>query len=312
MADLITPQFNEGGPSGLGWSELAPLSQCEKEFQLAQVRQIYKPTSQSPDYFAEGSFVHAGRARWFAEKQSTSAETWQLVVKDVDRLRESLPLPCSDTAVRNALRYLTEYIEHYSVRPKPNIAAVEHLLGPFQLEGDSSERTARLDDWGFYPEVGGALAIGECKTTSSLTDTLNEYTLHGQPVLQRLLWDIAPQGAATYGAAKAHVLDVIQKGYGGKKCEFLRVPMIIPDRVLTWGKATIVKLLKRRAEIGWNTETDRRLSACTRPAGRARVACQFQNLCMYGKDAALDFAFRDGTSLADFQPSEGRDTAPWD
>lgn len=306
MAELMTPQFNEGGPSGLGFSELKSVI-CDKMYQYEHVRKIYKPTAQTPDYFAEGSFVHAGRARWFAEKQSLSAGAWQKIVDDVDKTRTTLPLPCSDMAVRNALRYLTEYIEHYSVRPKPNIAAVEHLLGPFKLEGDNSERTARLDDWGFYEEAGG-LAIGECKTTTTLTDTLAEYTLHGQPVLQRILWDIAPQGAAMYGPAKGHILDVIQKGLGGKKCQFMRVFLPIPDRVLAWGKRTLISMLKRRALIGWDTDTERNFAGCTQLSGRARIPCQFQNLCMYGEAAALEYAFKDGTGLTEHTG----EVKPWD
>lgn len=271
------------------------------------MRGIHKPSAQTPDYFAEGSFVHAGRARWFAERQSLGEDTWLKIVADVDKTRLTLPLPCSDLAVRNALRYLTEYVEHYSVRPKPNIGAVEHLLGPFRVGGDNTERTARLDDWGFYEEAGG-LALGECKTTSSLTDTLAEYTLHGQPVLQRILWDTAPQGRAMYGPAKGHVLDVIQKGYGGKKCQFMRVFIPITDRVLEWGKKTLASALRRRALIGWDTDTERNFAGCSYLSGRARIPCQFQNLCTYGQSAALEYAFRDGRGLLEHEGP----VKPWD
>jgi hypothetical protein len=311
-SELITPMFNEGGASGIGWSELDPLANCEKEHQYANVRQIYKPTAESPDALAVGAFVHAGRARWFADKQSTSAETWQRIVEDITRTREGLPLPCSESAERDALRYVQEFVEHYSVRAKPNIVAVEHMLGPVNIGGDDTPRTGRLDDFGFYPDAGDKLAIGECKTTHSITDTLMEYSLHGQPVLQRILWSLAPQGEATYGQVAGHVLDIIQKGYGGKKCSFMRIFVPLEPRVLEWGREYLVRLLNRRKEIGWDTPVVRNLKACTRLTGKARVACKFQNLCQYGKTAALEYAFRDGRGLPEHTPETGRETAPWD
>lgn len=309
----IRPMFNKGGASGLGFSEIESLLRCPKEYQYGAVRKIHKPTAQSPDYFAVGSFLHAGRARWLASGQDTGSETWEAIKADVQEAREELELPCSDDAERIALRYIQEYVDHWSVRQKPEIVAVEHLLGPTKL-GDQvwSERTARLDDFGFYPEAAG-LAIGECKTTSAaISDVANQYTLHGQPVLQKILWDLAPQGAATYGEVKGMVLDVIQKGYAGKRCQFARLFVPIPERVQQWWQKFLLVALEQRTSIEWGTDVERRITSCTRLIGRGRVACPYRELCLYGKGASIEYAFKDGKLLTEWTQSDAESTEPWE
>jgi PD-(D/E)XK nuclease superfamily len=307
----INTLFNEGGPSGQGYSEVEAYLRCPKEYQYAKVRGIGKPQSQTPDYFAVGTFLHAGRARWFASKFATSAEVWQQMRDDVSKTRSELPLPCSDAAESTALRYLQEYVDHWGVRPLPKPVAVEHLLGPTKLE--QHERTARLDDFGFYPEAGGKLAIGELKTTSApISDVANQYTLHGQPLLQRILWDSAPQGAATFGSVAGMVLDVVQKGYGGKRCTFGRLFVEMDDRPLAWYKAALARALAEKELLTWNSEPERRITSCTRLIGKARVACEFRDMCQSGRAGAIGFVTADGAQLADFQPSPGKEAMPWD
>lgn len=318
---MIDTMFNEGGASGLGYSEIEAYLRCPKEYQLAKVRGIGKPTSQTPDYFAVGSFVHAGRARWFAEKQALGDDVWEKIRADITKTRSEFPLPCSEDSERTALRYIQEYVDHWSVRAKPNIVAVEHMLGPVELSpvtedsdgGRGTSRTARLDDFGFYEEGGGKLCIGECKTTSgSITDVVNQYTLHGQVALQRILWDLAPQGAAMYGQVAGTILDVIQKGYGGKKCQFARLFVPCDERVLLWAKQSLIYALEDKHDMSWDTDTERHVTSCTRLVGRARVACPFRDLCMHGRAGAIGFAFADGRSITDWKPSPGQMTPPWD
>lgn len=310
----IPTMWSEGGSSGAGYSELEPYMRCPKEYQLAQVRGISHPTSVTPDYFAVGSFVHAGRARWFASAQGLGDDVWQQIRADITATREGFPLPCNEQAERDALRFIHEYVDYWSVREKPKIVAVEHMLGPSDLlAGADSGRTARLDDFGFYPEANGALCIGECKTTTApISDVANQYTLHGQPTLQRLLWDVAPQGAATYGSVAGMVLDVVQKGYGGKRCQFARILVPHDDRVQLWAKSALARQTILKNAVTWDSEEERRITSCTRLIGKARIACGYRDLCQSGKAGAAGYVFRDGRRITEWQPSEGQAAAPWD
>lgn len=306
--------FNEGGPSGLGYSEIEAYLRCPKEYQFAKIRGISRLQTCTPDYFAIGSFLHAGRARWFASQFSTSDETWNAIRADITKTRSEFELPCNDAAESLALRYIQEYVEHWSVREKPKIAAVEHMLGPTSLgENDpETDRTARLDDFGFYPEAGGKLLIGECKTTAAaISDVANQYTLHGQPLLQRLLWDLAPQGAATYGACHGMLLDVIQKGYSGKRCTFARLVVPIEERTLVWFKAQLLLMLKAKASLTWNSEPERRITSCTRLIGKARIGCDFRDLCQFGRAGSGGLAFKNGELVSSWKADSTR-TDPWE
>lgn len=307
--------WNEGGASGAGYSELEAYLRCPKEYQYAKVRGISHPTTQTPDYFAIGSFLHAGRARWFASACGVGDEVWKQIRADVTATREGLPLPGSDESESIALRYIQEYVDHWSIREKPKIVAVEHMLGPTALDEASpaSVRTARLDDFGFYPEAGGSLCIGECKTTSApISDVANQYTLHGQPLLQRLLWDLAPQGAATYGQVAGMLLDVVQKGYGGKRCQFARLFVPHDPIPLGWAKTELIMALQKKDDMGWDSKPERRVTSCTRLVGKARVACAFRDLCQHGRAGAAGFVTLEGKRITEVTPEEGRTCAPWD
>ena len=316
MTITINTLWNEGGPSGKGYSEIEAYLRCPKEYQFAKVRGIGKPTSVIPDHFAIGSFLHAGRARWLASKCAVSAEVWEQMRADVTRTREGFPLPCNDVAETTALRYLQEYVDHWSVRAKPNIVAVEHMLGPSLLDPNqpATERTARLDDFGFYEEAGGKLAIGECKTTSApVSDVANQYTLHGQPYLQKMLWDVAPQGAALFGQVAGMVLDVVQKGYGGKRCQFARLFVPYEKRVEDWFRFQLSRALIAKDGMRSDTpDVERRITSCTRLIGKARVACEFRDLCQFGKSGSLGYTDQQGNFISQWQQSEGNNVAPWE
>ena len=75
MIDIETI-FNEGGASGMGWSEIAAFLRCPREYQLSKVIGVVKPKQATPDYFAVGTMVHAGRARVCC---STVSSIWGLV-----------------------------------------------------------------------------------------------------------------------------------------------------------------------------------------------------------------------------------------
>ncbi len=307
--------LGKGGASEAGWHGIEKILLCEKEFQFNVVRGIHKPIEYTPDYFAVGSIFHAGRARWFSLKFETSSKAWKKIKQACEEEADVQQLPVTFKATKQALGYLTEYIEHYRVRPKPRPIAAEYLLGPAKFKPSDPFymfRTAKLDDVSYYDEAGGKLCIGESKTTGAgIADCVNQYTLHGQPVLQYMLWKAAPQGEATYGPVAGTILDITKKGYGGKKCDFARVFIPFEERVLEWFHSSLAKKLQRAAEIGWDTTTDRNIAACTRMGGRGRVACSYRDLCMYGRAATIKYVMADGSSLAKWKPTEERKVAPW-
>lgn len=306
------------GPSSAGWHKVEAGFRCYKEYQYAQVRGITNPQAETPDPLAIGLLMHVGKGRWFSKQFDSSEEMLEKIRNEMLDYAMRAKLPMSVEAQQAALRYFTEYVNHWRVRPRPRVLSAEHLLGPSALkEGDDETgmlaRTARLDDVSYYSEGGGALYIGETKTTStSVPDAVNQYTLHGQPLLQMLLWDVAPQGRAKHGPVAGVMLDVIVKGYGGKPSTFARVPLPITQRALDWYKVNFRHTMKILANIDWDTKAPRNISACTRTYGRARVACPYRDLCMHGRSASIKYVLPGGKSLTSWRPSPGQETPPWE
>jgi hypothetical protein len=202
------------------------------------------------------------------------------------------------------------------VRPLPRPVAAEYLLGPAPLKPDDPfflHRTARLDDVSHYPEAAMKLCIGESKTTSAtVNDVINQYTLHGQTLLQPLLWNMAQQWAATHGPVAGVLLDITVKGYGGKKCSFARAFMPVRDETLSWFRDSMRGYLRAAASVEWDTPAPRNVSMCTRMAGRGRMACEFRDLCMHGKAAAPKYVTKNGESLVRWKPSAEETIPPWE
>lgn len=306
--------LGKGGPSEAGWHMIEALMHCEKEFQY-KLRGITKPMEFTPDHFAVGSIFHAGRARWFASNFSTGPKTWKKIVRACEEEALAQKLPVSFKAGKIALTYLQQYIAHWRLRPKPRPIAAEYLLGPAKLRPSDplhAFRTAKLDDVGYYPEAANQLCIGESKTTSgSIQDCILQYQLHGQPVLQYMLWKAADQGEKTHGPVAGTILDVTKKGYGGRNCSFRRVFIPFEPRVLEWFADSMVHFLTRKEEIKWNTKVVRRISSCTRMGGRGRVACDYQALCAEGKSASIHYVMQDGSSLLRHKRTEEQWVRPW-
>jgi hypothetical protein len=305
-----------GGPTEAGWHAAEAGIWCMKEGQYRYIRGIKTPQLQTPDHFVVGKMLHAGRAAWFSRKFKTDAETHAFVKDEALAGAEEKKMQVSEAAKANAFRYLEEYIDWWSTRPKPQPVAAEYLVGPAPLEpGDPFPlfRTARLDDVSYYPESMGRLAIGECKTTSaSIDECISQYTLHGQPLLQYVLWGTSQQGAATHGPVKGVVLDIIKKGYGKERSKFARHFVEITPIAVAWYVKNMRAFLRRFASVDWNTDAERNIQACTRLVGKARSACDYRDICMRGKAAAGNYVFKDGSSVAQWKPSDGKDSPPWE
>lgn len=302
----------ESGPTEEGWHKIETYIRCAKEHQYANVRGIKIPQAEQPDYLAVGSLVHAGRAKWFALECATDEHSLAEVrsAMSVEAYKQKLPIKLD--AERKALDIIRAYIDHWGMRAKPKALAVEYKLGPVPFSsGSVVTRTARLDDLSDYPGFG--LYIGECKTTStSIFDTINQYTLHGQVILQLALYAADPNGEAKFGPVGGVMLDVIKKGYGKDKHAFAREPIRPPPAVVTKVAARIRDAVLGQSMVGWDSYALMNPGACTRLIGRARVACAYRDLCMHGRNAALQYVLADGTPLTQYQPVAGAMKMPWE
>lgn len=311
------PMGTADGATSAGWHHIEAAFRCLKEFQYAKVRGISSPQHETPDAFAIGQLLHVGKGRWFSKRFKSDEQTLESIRDEMLEYATRSKLPMSTKAQREALRYFTEYVEHWRVRARPDVLAAEYDLGPAPLQkgdGPGLHRTARLDDVSRYPEAGGALCIGESKTTStSVPDCVNQYTLHGQPLLQAALWRLAPQGEAMHGPVAGVMLDVIVKGYGGKRSTFARMMLPITERAVTWYIKNMRATLTAVGNIDWNTDVPRNISACTRMVGRARIACPFRDLCLHGRSATARFVMGEkAESLLTWKPTDERRVPPWE
>ncbi len=305
-----------GGPTDAGFHKVQAALTCFKEYQFREVRGITRPAGQMPDYFATGIGFHCGRARWFADKFPSDAKGWKRIVEAVEEDFENQKLPVTSKATEFTFKILKEYCEYWSLQPKPTPVVAEHLIGPAPLQaGDPFQlwRTARVDDASYYPDAMGGLCVGEAKTTSSsINDCINEYTLHGQPSLQFVLWKMATQGEAQYGQLKGVMLDIVQKGYGTEKCKFARHLLTFSDHMIAWYVKNLRVVLRALPQIDWNTDTPRNIASCTRLIGKARVACTYRDLCLHGKSASIKYVLPNGKSLLSFKPNEELQALPWE
>ena len=313
MSDKPPVMLGEGGPSEKGWHRIESFLRCAKEYQFQHVRKISEPLASNPDYFSVGLLVHAGRAQWFALRFEHSASAWSKIVDAVKKAAEENKLPITLNAEQQALSILAQYVEHYRTRVQPDPLAAEYLVGPAPLELDGLyERTARLDDVSKYPEAGYRLAIGECKTTGDdINKCVEQYTLHGQPMLQYLLWKMSDQGEKMHGPVAGVVLDVIKKPYGKEPAKFARQFIPISDYAVQWYVKSMTGYLSAASRIEWDSDVPRNVSSCTRLVGRIRVACPYRDLCQYGKSAATRFVTEDGKPLVTWKPSDGKSVPPW-
>jgi hypothetical protein len=305
-----------GGATEAGWHSIESMLYCPKEYQLRIIRGVRHPLHQNPDHFSVGALFHAGRARWFTLRFAHDAKAWDSIKAAVEEEAEIQKLPVSMRAIQNTLSLLTQYCAYWAKRPRPDPVAAEYKIGPspFRL-GDpfTLNRTARLDDASRYPEAGGALCIGESKTTSGSIDScFNQYQLHGQPMLQLLLWKLAPQGEKRFGPVKGVMLDITQKPSGKNPARFARMFVPVSDWALTWFANALANYLRAAAQIDWDTEVTRNIAMCTRMAGRARVPCEFRELCSHGRSASIQYVLRDGSSLMSHQPIDGKRRMPWE
>lgn len=314
MSDEVL--IGDSGPTQYGYHHIESMVRCPKEHQLRQVRQIRMPQRETPSHFAIGIIMHAGRKLWFARGFRTDDAMWQEIKTEAEKECEAQKLPVTATSMQLGLRYVTEYIEHWSAFPKPKVKAVEHLVGPVPVTEGAPDaiRTARLDDVAAYAEAGWANCIGEAKTTSaSCNEVVRTYELHGQPLLQHVLYRMdAANGAAKLGTAPGTMLDIISKGYGKEKSKFMRAFVPVTQFAIDWFVRDMAATVRESNKMTWNTEARRVTTSCVRAVSGRVGGCEFKQLCLHGANATGRYVMGpNGDSLKSWKPSPERAVAPW-
>lgn len=303
------------GASPRGWHAIVSKFLCDKKFQLEHRWKVHKPMTATPDALGTGGLFHQGRAHWFNSGFASDAK-YQSQMHDFVREAALLyPLPVKEDVITRTLSYLDQYVEYWSARVRPKVLGVEYKLTANILGPEFDDRTARLDDVSQYPDTAPAWsnAIGECKTTSvSVADAVLEYTLHGQPVKQAILWEMAPEGERKHGPIDFIMLDVIVKGYGKEKCKFGRVPIRITDYTKNWYLPMLARQVKEAEAITTETPVLRNITNCTRLIGRMRVPCEYMDLCQRGKSAAVAYVDEKGVALSNEKYTKREGAKPWD
>lgn len=323
----MSNEIPTNGPTPFGWHSGEAGYRCLKEHQLANERKITTPKTETASAHAIGLMVHAGRARWF--KLNFQVD-WASIKDAMQAEAEAQPLPVSIDDQNKALEIVRQYIDYWCTYPSPTVIGAEYLVGPVETTPGSGElHTARLDDVSRYPEAGNGLWLGECKTTSrSPADVIRYYSSNaGQILKQALLWKHASQGEAMHGPISGIMLEIIKKPSSrSDECKFIRHPITVEPWQLEWFVEseqyyreqtknhiwpTPENPFPQKKGITWNSKVPRNPTSCTRMvAGDILVECPFVRLCKHGKDVAGEYMI-DGKFLSQWEPSPGRETAPW-
>lgn len=305
----------KGGVTPAGWHSIEAFLRCPKEYQNKHIRKMKKPEAETKSPLATGLIMHAGKAVWFASNFQEGGNIWEKIRDAVKAEAESQKLPITAKDEQLGLKFVQEYIEHWRSKPKPKPLAVEHLVGPAPIaDGDPFflYRTARLDDVSAYAEAGYGLCIGETKTTSATaTEVTKTYQLHGQPLLQHMLYRMAAEGQQLLGPVVGTMLDIIEKGYGKDKSKFSRVMVPVSEHAVKWYQDSMRHYLRLAAGVEWDSDVPRNISACTRTISGRSVVCDFRDLCQYGASTSGKYVLEGGKSLKDKAAWQG-EKGPWE
>lgn len=299
--------IGDSGPTSDGSTKTGTAARCFKKFQLQYVRKIYVPRSQNPSYFSVGSVFGAYRSAWFGTGFATSKKAWLIVKHAGQREAERNRLPVRQQDEAYALNLFEQYVAHWVTKPFPKPIAVELKVGPHK----DLPLTGSLDDLSVYPTYG--LCIGECKTTAGdISSSIKEYEFHVQTLQYQALYLLDPNGAAKHGFVDGTMLDVTHKPDGkGKKPAFARAFIEMPRPAVKTFITSSAALMRAANAIKWDSSPVRSYQ-CTYQAGRARVDCEYKQLCLRGRGAAGKFVLENGASLSSHKPTEGKEKMPWE
>lgn len=305
----------EGGRTDAGSGMTGLIMKCPKAYQYDAVRGIRLPKVQMEPHFAVGILFAAMRREWFGRKFASDEKTWTYLKKKCQTEAELQHLPINTKDEVFALALMSKYMEHWLARARPRPLAAEYQMGPVALrKGDPFNmfRTAKLDDLSYYPEAGGALCIGEAKTTSADPGAVvREYESHVQTLLYQALYKVDPNGEKKFGPVACTMLDIVCKPVEGKKASFHRVPIEVRPAQVEQFIESARFYLTMANKIDWDTPV-MRTYRCTEMHGRMRVDCTFKDLCRFGGTSAGKYVLHDGRALRKYKPQPGAEKMPWD
>lgn len=301
------------GASPRGWHAIESMFHCGKKFELEHYWKVRRPITMTPDALGVGGLFHQGRAHWFHHGFPTGADYWETMKAFVEEAALLYALPVKDDTIHRTLNYLDQYATYWSARVKPRVKHVEYPLKASILPPEFDDRTARIDDVSEYPDSNWKLAIGECKTASTdVNRVISEYTLHGQPVKQVILWEAAENGERQYGPVEYVLLDIIIKGYGKEKCQFARSAVRVYDHTKNWFLPMLAHKVTEAQRIMDGNPGERNITSCTRAIGKMLVPCTFRDLCQRGKSATPAYVDATGTALSSPKYTKMDGRKPWD
>lgn len=301
------------GASPRGWHAIEAMFHCGKKFELEHYWKVRRPMTMTPDALGVGGLFHQFRAHWFNSNFQTGAAYWETAKAFVEEAALLYALPVKDDTIRRTLHYADQYATYWSARVKPRVKHVEYPLKASILPPEFDDRTARIDDVSEYPDSNWKLAVGECKTASTdFNRVISEYTLHGQPVKQVILWEAAENGERTYGPVEYVLLDIIIKGYGKEKCQFARSAVRVYDHTKNWFLPMLAHKVTEAQRIMDGNPGERNITSCTRAIGKMLVPCTYRDLCQRGKSATPAYVDSTGTALSSPKYTKMDGRKPWD
>lgn len=284
---------------------------CPKEYQYARIRKVreFSPFLSAP--LSIGLLLHAARAQWLYDNRKGDLWRERMVAyaKDVEENEKGLHPASMPIAVQT----FEAYEAFWRVRPPTQVLAVEHELKPRALTPEQQKpgmqwswRGARLDS---IEKHQGKVWIGEFKSTSDAPQRVTDiYTLNGQTLLQAALW--GKEETEKFGPLAGILLDVLKKPRGKSKPKAyprVQMPLSQMEHALKWFRKDFAMWVMQSSMIEWNTGVERR-PVCMRSYG----PCEYRTLCLRGRAGSNRFILEDGTKLAQWQPSPGKEVPPWE
>ncbi len=300
MIPLLAPLVGapKEGPSIAGYHKIVDYLRCPQEYKFKHVMGLKQKNKQDTMALLVGVLTHAGRAAWFASQFKGT----------IDEAHEAITACAQSTgtkervdAEREAKRLVAAYIEHWRSKPLPLCVAVEYEVGPAPLKVGSllhQYRTARYDDVSRYPDALNKLCIGDLKTTSdTIASCVNEYRQNGQFILYSILWKMAKEGHALFGATHGPIagimVDIETKEAVPK---FHRELIVVTPFQEHWFIKSMEAWLNEASLITETTEVRRNVTACSRAVSRkGSYMCDYHQLCHFGGSAANQYVDKNGS-----------------